>query len=119
MLLAAGSLVAQEPNAAKSDAPAAKRTSDPSRRVPPFFGQIGLTTEQKESIYKIRGKHQAKIDELEKQIDELQAQMLAESESVLTDDQKQMLAQRRKTASTGKKGEVTEKKGKAENKSGG
>jgi hypothetical protein len=86
----------------KADAPAAKRSYDPSRRVPDFFGQIGLTPEQREAIYKVRAKHQAKIGELEKQMAELQAQSLAECEGVLTDTQKQLLAQRRKAATDGK-----------------
>src|SRR5262249_31481991 len=97
-LAAAGAtLNAQEPKtkaAAKAAAPAAKKKNDPSRSVPDYFGQIGLTDEQRERIYKVRGKHQARIDELEKQIDEIQAQMLKECEGVLTDTQKQLLEQR-------------------------
>src|SRR5437868_9045369 len=92
-LAAAGAtLNAQEPRtkaATKSDAPAAKKKNDPSRSVPNYFGQVGLTDEQRETIYKIQGKHQARIDELERQIDEIQAQMLRECEGVLTDTQKQ------------------------------
>src|SRR3954467_14060449 len=91
LLIAAASLHAQEPKAKSK--PAAK--GDPSRRVPDYFGQIGLTEEQRESIYKIQGKHQARIDELEKEIDDLRAKSLGECEAVLTDMQKQMLEQRR------------------------
>src|SRR4051794_31586845 len=92
-VLAAATLMAQEAttkDSSKSDAAAARRRPDPSGRVPNYFGQIGLTSEQRETIYKIQGKHQRKIDELEKQIDEIQAQMLGECEGVLTDTQKQM-----------------------------
>jgi Spy/CpxP family protein refolding chaperone len=113
VLMTAGTLIAQE-----GMPPAARRSGDSTRRVPDFFGQIGLTPEQREAIYKIRGKHQAKIDELEKQIDEVQAQMLGECEGVLTDTQKQMLAQRRKAAGAGKKAEESEKaKGKTKSDS--
>jgi hypothetical protein len=94
-------LVAQEPPAGKADdatKPAAKRVSDPSRRVPNFFGQLGLTTEQREEIYRIRGKHQQKIAELEKQIAEMRAAMLTECEGVLTETQKQLLNARRRAA---------------------
>ena len=117
-LVAAGTLVAQESSTTtrpsrKADN-AARRNVDPSRRVPDFFGQIGLTPEQRESIYKIRGKHQSKIDELERQIDEIQAQMLGECEGVLTETQKQMLAQRRKAVGEARKAEVP---GKGQNKS--
>jgi hypothetical protein len=107
-LLTAGTLIAQEPRAGKADVPV-KRSADPARRVPAFFGQIGLTPEQRENIYEIRGKHQARIDELEMQIDRAQAEMLVECEAVLTDSQKQMLAQRRKAANTGKKAQTSGK----------
>jgi hypothetical protein len=96
--LAALPLLAQEPAAGKAapaPAPAAKRPFDPSRRVPDFFGQIGLSAEQREQIYKIRARHQPKIDELRQQIEQIQNQMLSECEALLTDTQKQMLTQRR------------------------
>ena len=83
--------------------PAEKKAADPSRRVPPLFGQIGLTPEQKEEIYKIRAKHQAQIESLQKQIAQLQAEMLAECEAVLTDSQKQLLALRREAAARARK----------------
>ena len=47
-------ILAQEPKPETPQAPAsastptAKKTYDPSRRVPDYFGQIGLTPEQKE-----------------------------------------------------------------------
>jgi hypothetical protein len=123
LAVAGASLNAQEPKgkAAKSDAPSAKRKSDPARSVPDYFGQIGLTTEQRERIYKIQGKHQTKIDELEKQIDDIQAQSLSECEAVLTDTQKKLLAQNRKEAEARKqaKAEATraeKKKAKDEEK---
>ncbi len=97
--LAAIPLAAQEAAPGKpvgaENPPAAKRTYDPSRRVPRFFGQVGLSLEQKEEIYKIRGKHRQKLEELHKQVAQIQAQMLTECESVLTDSQKQTLAARR------------------------
>ena len=76
----------------------AKRSYDPARRVPNLFGQLGLSDVQKESIYKIQGKHMPKIDALEKQIEDLRAQMLKECESVLTGPQQKMLADRRTSA---------------------
>lgn len=74
------------------------RTFDPSRRVPDYFGQIGLTPQQREQIYTIRGKHLAKIAELERQMTEARAAMLAECEDVLTGVQKQLLTERREAA---------------------
>ena len=75
--------------------PSERRSADTSRRVPPFFAQLGLTPEQKEEIYTIRRKHQEKIDALNKQLGDLQSQMLNECETVLDDTQKQMLETRR------------------------
>src|SRR5689334_12966141 len=96
LVLTAGSLLAQDATPSRSSSkpgePTARRANDPSRKVPPYFGQIGLTLEQKETIYKLQGKHQAKIDELEKQIAAIETQMLEECEGVLTDAQKQMLS---------------------------
>jgi hypothetical protein len=112
-LLVTGSLFAQEPGTtkapSKSGSAKAKGPRDPSQKVPPYFGQIGITDEQRESIYKIQGRHQAKIDEIEKQIDEIQAQMLAECEGVLTDSQTQILAHRRNAAAEKKKNDSAEK----------
>lgn len=72
-----------------------KRSYDPARRVPSFFGQLGLSDAQKESIYKVQGQHMPRIEALEKQIEDLRTQMLKECESVLTGPQKQMLSERR------------------------
>jgi hypothetical protein len=99
--------VAQEQGGAQREtrtrAGSAKRTFDPTHRVPRYFGDIGLTTDQRAEIYKIQAKHMPKIQDLEKQIDELRAKMVAECETVLTDSQKQMLAARRKAASEARK----------------
>ena len=95
-------LDAQEPSKSKSEEspkPAqVKKVSDPTRRVPPFFGQIGLSPDQKEEIYKVRAKHQEKIETLEKQIAAVRAEMLVECESKLTEVQKKSLVDRRTTA---------------------
>jgi len=96
---------AQEPDpAAKSAVPGSRgvrKGVDPSRRVPYYFGQLALTPEQRESIYKIVGKHQQKIDVLQKQVGDLRAQMITECEAVLTDTQKQLLEARRKATPRG------------------
>lgn len=89
-------LVAQEPG--KANVEARRKPLDPSRRVPNYFAQLGLSEAQRESIYKIQAKHQARIDALEKQLEELRAQSLKECEAVLTADQKKMLAERRASA---------------------
>jgi hypothetical protein len=89
-------VLAQEPGATKqTDSKAARKASDPSRRVPRGFGQIGLTPEQREKIYGIQAKHMDKITALEKELEGLRQKMYAECETVLTDSQKQLLAERR------------------------
>lgn len=96
MTLIASSLSAQEgPTASKPEAKPATRTYNPARRVPPYFGQIGLTPDQREKIYEIRGNHQAKIAELKRQIEEAETEEMAACESVLTDAQRDLLYQRR------------------------
>lgn len=97
LLVAAGSLTLyarDEPakaDAEKPSAPAARPKADPSRRVPNHFGQVGLTIEQRESIYKIRKAHQEKIEALRAQIAEVEAKAMVECEAVLTDTQKKLL----------------------------
>ena len=91
-------LIAQEPAAPKPAAAPAKRKQDPSRRVPAYFGQIGLTADQRASIYSVQAKRFEKIDALEKQIAAEKAEMLADCEGVLNETQKKLLGTLRKAA---------------------
>lgn len=96
LLIVAGSvtLFAEDPkpdDAKPAAAPAARPKSDSSRRVPNHFGQVGLTIEQRESIYKIRKAHAEKIEALRAEIAEVEAKAMAECEAVLTDTQKKLL----------------------------
>jgi Spy/CpxP family protein refolding chaperone len=91
-------LVAQEPATSKQAAPTAKKKQDHSRRVPNYFGQIGLTTEQRASIYSIQANRVEKIEALEKQIATEKAEMLAQCENVLNETQKKLLDNLRKVA---------------------
>lgn len=100
-------LDAQEPSGGKPAA--AKKASDPSRRVPAFFGQIGLSQDQKEDIYKIRAKHLEKIAALQKQIDEIKAEEMKECESKLSESQKLLLDARRHAAAEAKKAKAAAK----------
>jgi Spy/CpxP family protein refolding chaperone len=100
LVIVSGNLpsIAQETGGARAQAKATKagkRAVDPTRRVPPYFAQLGLTEKQRESIYEIRAKHQQKIDALEKQLEDLREQVLKECEGVLTDAQKKLLEDRR------------------------
>lgn len=101
MLSGALPLIAQESGKGQVQSTAkraGKRAVDPTRRVPNYFAQLGLSEAQRESIYKIQAKHQPRIDALEKQLEDLRAQALKECEGVLTTPQKQMLAERRTKA---------------------
>jgi hypothetical protein len=91
-------LVAQESGAKKAAAKPSSGAAGSTRRVPAYFGQLGLSETQRESIYKIQGKHMPRIDGLEKQLATLRAQMIEECEGVLTSAQKKMLEQRRESA---------------------
>ena len=92
-------LGAQEPRAPQTESKTKTKTSkkayDPARRVPAYFGQLALSEDQRESIYKIQGKQMPKIEALQNQIQELREQMVRECEGVLTPAQKQLLEQRR------------------------
>lgn len=93
-------LVAQESAKDKANAQAkpARKAYDPTRRVPNHFGQLGLTSSQRETIYKIQAEHQPQIEALQKQIEQLRAKSLHECEAVLTDAQRKVLAERRASA---------------------
>jgi hypothetical protein len=65
------------------------------RRLPSYFGQIGLSPDQRESVYKTIAKHQEKIEALEKQLTEARSSMMRDCEAVLTLSQKELLEQRR------------------------
>ncbi len=107
VLLGAFSLVAQETTKAQetpkeTKASKGKKKAEPKGQVPPYFGDVGLTQDQKETIYKIREKHKVHINDLEKQLKSARADELTECESVLTETQKELLAQRRRAADEAK-----------------
>lgn len=94
----AAAAVVEEEDEAPAPKTAAKKKSDPRRRLYPYFGQLGLTDAQKESIYDIRAKHATRINALEKQLDDVRSQSMAEAERVLNPAQKKLLEERRKAA---------------------
>lgn len=91
-------LGAQEPGSRPDEAKPARKGSSQARRVPRYFGQVGLTPDQKEQIYRIKETHMGKIEALKQQIAEAEAKMMAECEGVLTEAQRRLLEQRRGTA---------------------
>ena len=113
---------AQEPTkvgapSRSTSSPAARKLDAQARRVPDFFGQIGLTPEQREDVYKVRGKHLGRIEELEAEIAKIRDQMQAECEAVLTDTQRQLFDQRRKATARPTAGPSTASKSESAPKS--
>lgn len=64
-------------------------------QLPSGWGKIGLSDEQKNKIYDIQKKHNAKVEELEKQIKEAKDKMVKERATVLTAEQKTKLREAR------------------------
>jgi Spy/CpxP family protein refolding chaperone len=98
---------------AKTEAPAAKATNTSPRRVPNYFGQLGLSPEQKDSIYKVVAKHQSRIEELKKELAEANDKMVQECESLLDDAQKKSLEARRTAAADAAKAKASAKSAKS------
>ena len=96
-----GSAAAQED--AESPAPkkmGKKRTQKPKAmpkkaggRLPRYYGQIGLSDEQREKVYEIQRTYREQIDELRKQLKAIEAKQKEEISEVLTEEQKAKLAE--------------------------
>lgn len=93
-----------EPKSSRSTPP------DASHRVPMYFGGLGLSDEQKESIYAAEAKFQPQIQELERKADALRERLMVECEDVLTAPQKKALAEARKSASERRKSATARRK---------
>ena len=59
--------------------------------LPPNYGKIGLTDEQKQDIYKILAKYIGDGDDLNKKLKDLTTKRSAEIEKILNEDQKKAL----------------------------
>lgn len=91
----ADSLPAQKKEAStpKTTAKETKITSKKSKgRVPPHYGKLNLTQEQKDKIYAIKAGYKTQIDSLKKQLADLNQKQNTECETVLTSEQKANLA---------------------------
>jgi Spy/CpxP family protein refolding chaperone len=63
--------------------------------LPQNFGKLGLSTEQKQKIYRLRAEYRGKIQELEQKIARLRAEQKEAEEAVLTPEQKKKLRELR------------------------
>jgi Spy/CpxP family protein refolding chaperone len=89
MFVMAGGLVGQE--AKKDDPKKEETTAKVKGKLPQYWGKIGLTDEQKQTIYKIQGKYGTEIDKLKAKIEELETTRDKEMKAVLSADQKKAL----------------------------
>ncbi|MDA1017879.1 MAG: hypothetical protein O3A00_25905 [Planctomycetota bacterium] len=82
--------IAQEKDGAKKDVAkkdAGKKAGTFRRRLPNYYGQVGLSTKQKDDIYKIQETYHNQIEVLQKQISDLQAKRDAETKAILSEEQ--------------------------------
>ena len=87
-----GGLVGQEPK--KDDKKVQPGKVQPGKvkgALPPKWGMLGLSDEQKQNIYKIQGRYNEEIDKLEARIKEFKATRDKEARAVLTPDQRKKL----------------------------
>ena len=75
---------AQEKKAEKT---AKKAPRKPRGRLPNYYGQVGLSGEQREKIYAVQATYAKEIGALRKQIAELESKRDSEVKAVLTEEQ--------------------------------
>jgi hypothetical protein len=109
MFVLAGGLVGQEPKKddPKKDDSAVKLKG----RLPLHWAKIGLSDEQKQTAYKIKGKYEEEIEKLKAKQHDLEVTMEKELRAILTADQKKRLEEEVLKKSTDKE----EKKDKDKN----
>lgn len=101
---------AQEKGAAAAKAEAPKARKKPRGRLPIYFGQVGLSEEQRTKIYGIQAEYGKQLDDLRKQVAAIEAKRDGEVEAVLTDAQKKKLGELRVAAKKAAEARRTKKK---------
>ena len=87
--------------AASSGVDSTRKAADTSkdaadyRRVPQYFGQVGLSDEQREKIYGVRERYAVQQAKLEEELAALQDKVMRECEAVLTPAQRTELTKLR------------------------
>lgn len=66
-------------------------TSKGRGQLPTYWGQLGLSESQKQSVYKVQGKYNEESDKLESQIKEMKGKMVEERGKILSPEQKTRL----------------------------
>lgn len=93
-----------------SKSPKAKK---PRGRLPNYYGQIGISEKQRETIYAIQTEYRPRIKQLAQQLEALRQQRDKEIHAVLTDEQKQRLAERLEEAEQRRARDKSSTEGKA------
>ena len=103
-------LIALAQKKAEKSSSSSKKTF--RRRVPNYYGQIGLAKKQRERIYAIQKGYFDEINALEEKIEALEQQRDTEFYGVLSDAQKKILGQLREAAEKKRKNRSKKKKSK-------
>jgi len=62
-------------------------------QLPPNWGKLGLSDEQRQKVYRIQADYRKKIEALEQEIEKLKKKQLEEMTGVLSPDQRKKLAE--------------------------
>jgi hypothetical protein len=79
-------------SAAKSADKGTAGAKEGKRRLPRYYGRLGLSEAQREKIYDVQSKYESDIDKVEKQLADLKSRQEADCRKVLNADQKKQLA---------------------------
>ena len=105
-------LIALAQKKAAKSSPTSKKKKTFRRRVPNYYGQIGLAKKQRERIYTIQKGYFDEINALEEKIEALEQQRDTEVYGVLSDAQKKILGRLREAAAKKRKSRSNKKKSK-------
>lgn len=106
-----GGLVGQDAGAKKDppkeakDAKEAKkddRATKAKGQLPTYWGQLGLSDEQKQKVYKVQSKYRDELDKLDLKVKEIREKMKREQYEVLSPDQQKRLEEVIKAKAGGK-----------------
>ena len=67
-------------------------------RLPNYYGQVGISEEQRQNVYRIQSEYEERIEKLLDELEELRADRDAEVAGVLTDEQQAEVDRLRKAA---------------------
>jgi hypothetical protein len=90
-LVLSGGLVGQD---RKGDGKDPKKDDQPTKakgQLPTYWGQLGLSEEQKQKVYKVQNKYGEEIEKLEAKIKELKDKRDKDRFDILSNDQKKRL----------------------------